>query len=224
MRVLTITLQVEDAEFAAFLSRISERGTVAGLDNGGDGGIEPGDQPAGNAAVDSRGVPWLDGIHAKTKTFTKDGRWRSSKGVSDQQRDAAEKPYLDQIAASRAGQQPTFQVPAAIAGGQPVNLPNPDFHPGQPQGGFTLPGGGLPAMPQPTGFPGGLPQLPQQQPDVPVSYDDISRKYDQLVSIGKANPETMFAIYRKHGIVDPTMLVNDESLRRKVITDMNTLG
>ena len=39
--------------------------------------------PAAAPTLDITGIPWDQRIHASTKTFTKDGKWRYKKGVSE---------------------------------------------------------------------------------------------------------------------------------------------
>lgn len=200
-RILNIAVEVTDAEFSAFIERLGTRGVV----QGGPASVatDEDEGPANTAApaVDSRGVPWIESVHAATKGVTADGAWRRRKGVTAEAMEAAEKAWRDSQPA------PTFTLPASLSGtGQAEQIP---------VGTTPLPGVGLPGA---TPLPGMTP------PPVPVTYEDIGAKYQALAAAGKITPETMGQYYAKHGVTDVNVLMNNEAVRTALMNDLNLLG
>lgn len=216
-RILNFTVEVSDTEFAAFLERMSSRGVPIGdvaaaipgagvpAGDGDEGPVNP------NAPqYDSRGIAWLEGVHAGTKGVTAEGHWRRKKGVTNDQMAAAEAAWK----AANPGAGPAFVVPGSIAGGAPVTIP-----------AGTV---GLPGAPVATGLPGaGLPVagLPgMTTPPKPVTYEDIGAKYQALAAVGKITPELMAQYYAKHGVTDVNVLMSNEGVRVALMNDLNLLG
>ncbi|KNC22414.1 hypothetical protein FF38_09050 [Lucilia cuprina] len=83
---LDIRVAVSDDELSAFLARLAS--SAVGFKATDEDGEELSTAPVGD--VDKNGIPWLETVHASTKTQTKDGRWKRLKGVTEEQRDAAE--------------------------------------------------------------------------------------------------------------------------------------
>lgn len=199
-RILNITVEVEDSEFQNFLARLGNHGTVntgAAIDDDDEAPAAP----VNPGELDTNGVPWMESVHAGSKGKTQDGSWRGKKGVSAEDRKKVE----DAWKASNSGG--TFPVPESISG-----VP----------GGINLPLGnvpstatGLPGFPSPTAIP---------TPPAPVTFDELVGKYQKLADAGKIDPNAMQALYNKHGIANPATLQTDESLRRKMMDDLNALG
>lgn len=193
-RLLTTTIELSDEEFDRYMARLGERSQVAGTDE-----AEAGEAPPAGQTVDRSGVPWLEAVHATTKTQTKEGRWTRKKGVTDAARDAAEAAFK---ASNPAG---TFHVPQSIAnvpGG--VNLPNP------------------PVMPMPAA--GGMPpMMPAPAPFV-ATYEQMVAKYTELANAGKITTDRINQIYRDAGVIDPNTLVNNETQRTAVYTALAAIG
>jgi hypothetical protein len=81
---LDIRVAVSDDELSAFLARLAS--SAVGFKATDEDGEELSTAPVGD--VDKNGIPWLETVHASTKTQTKDGRWKRLKGVTEEQRDA----------------------------------------------------------------------------------------------------------------------------------------
>ena len=205
-RILNITVEVTDAEYAAFLERLGTRGTVAGgpviaADVEGD---TSGDKVADASTLDANGVPWIESVHASTKGLTKENFWRGKKGVTADQRKAVEDAW-------KASNNASFTVPGSITGdgtGGPVTIP---------AGPVSLPG-------LPGAAPVGLPGLPAAAAPAPVSYEDLVAKYTTLATAGKITPDAMGAIYGKHGVTDMQVLMSNEALRTAIVADLNQIG
>lgn len=210
-RILTITVSLQDDELATFLARIGERGVVAGFD-GDDGPEIPSSGAPGE--LDTNGVPWIDGIHASTKGKTNTGLWRGAKGVSADQRKAAEDAWKAQ-AQSFTVPQSISGVPGGVTLQTPPMTPVPPMNPAP--AAMQMPGFAPPAMP-------GFAPVVAPVPDVPVTYVDIANKYQALLNAGRINQEAAMAMYRDLGIVDPNVLQADESLRRAVMAKLNAFG
>lgn len=205
MRVLTITVEVKDDEYQNFINRLADSGKVSVQDGATGDNDEPGVQVSAGA-LDKNGVPWLETVHAATKTQTKEGAWKRLKGVTEEQKIAAENAWR---AANPApfvtGNNPPITIPVSAP---PLAIPG---LPGMP------PVGGLPGMPAPA------PVAPQ-----PVSYADIQAKFAELTPTGKFGPnfEALTGangIYSKLGITDVNVLHTDENLRRNLLSALNAL-
>lgn len=196
MRTLHFTMQVSDEEFTNFLARIGQRATVS--TDGEDDGA--GDNAADPSTLDKAGVPWLESVHASTKGQTKDGFWRGGKGVTKEQRVAAENAWKQQNAAV-----PTFTPPPSPFNGAPV----PGF---TPPPAMQMPGFPAPTMQMP-GFPAPIEQ--------PVSYEDIAALYQRLMTLGKVNEGNIMKVYQDAGVTDPSALVTDETLRRRLHAELS---
>lgn len=193
-RILKIEFEASDEEIDNLLARIGSRGTVVTDDDGDEGGT-PGTVGDPNER-DAAGIPWLAGIHATTRGKTKEGLWRGAKGVTTEQRTAAEAPYR--------GQPQTMQVPTFLqpAGAAPVTIP---------------------VMPMPGAAPV-MPSMPMPVAPPPVDYPTLVNKLTGLMQTGKLTNDGVFGIYNICGITDPTALMTDETLRRKMMTELEKVG
>lgn len=195
-RILTITMEATDEEFANLLARVAIRG-VAQVD-GLDGDDEPasGETVADPNTLDKAGVPWLESVHASTKGQTKDGLWRGKKGVSPEQRAAAENEWKAKSAS--AAPMPAG-LPAAPAAAMPTGLPG--------------------AMPMPAAT------MPMPEPEKPVAYQDVIDRYLALSQSGKMDEQRIAAIYNKLGIgANPSVLMSDETKRREIMKEFDAIG
>lgn len=129
-KTLNFTVEVSDEQYNNFIQRMLENAAPTGLDGGDDEGPINATAPL----LDSAGIPWLETVHAGTKGMTVDGKWRGKKGVTPDQRAAAE-------AAWRASQG------AASQGAAPAPTASPAAMPGMPGAG------GMPGMPGATAAP-----------------------------------------------------------------------
>lgn len=194
-RILKIEFEANDEEIDNLLARIGSRGTVVTDDDGDEGGT-PGTVGDPNER-DRDGIPWLAGIHATTRGKTKEGLWRGAKGVTTEQRAAAEAPYR--------GHQQTMQVPTFLqpAGAAPVTIP---------------------VMPMPGSVAPVMPSMPMPVAPPPVDYQTLVTKLTGQMNAGKLTNEQVYAIYTACGITDPTALMTDETLRRKMMTELEKFG
>lgn len=140
-RTMTLTLEITDAELQNFLAKFADRGAMQMDDDDGD-------TPA-TGEVDKNGVPWLEAVHASTKTLTKDGTWRGKKGVTPEQRAAAEAAVKSE----------SFTPPAFLAG------PAPTAAPAMPS---------MPAMPTMPPVPVAEPDKPVSYQDIAQKFGDLS--------------------------------------------------
>lgn len=198
MRTLTMTIDLTDEEFSNFVANIGRKAIAPTTDD--DEG------PAVTAAgvLDKNGVPWLEGIHSSAKTQTKEGLWRTAKGVKPEQRAAAEAAWKQNAAAGQ-----TFTVPASIlpSAGGPVAIPTAAPFPAPPVAPMPFPAPALAAPPAPFPAP----------PARVVTLEEVVSKYNALAGAGRLTNDQFGAIYQRTGVTDPQMLMNDETKRRGVM-------
>lgn len=228
---LDIRVAVPDDEFKNFLMRMaSSTVSVKATDEDGE---ELSMTPVGD--VDKFGIPWLESVHAGTKTQTKDGRWKRLKGVTEEQRDAAELAWK-QANPTPTGQdavQAVFSTPAT----QAVYVPQTATPPAPPAvnpapASVTIPPqvpGALAApvataAPAPVMIPGMTPPAPPAPApvpvveDKPVSLDDVGTAFGSLqAKYGDLQQDFINQIYAAAQVADPNLIVNDESARKRVI-------
>lgn len=126
MRLMTITMEVNDEEAANLLNRFAERGEVEVT---GDAGGQvataitspatPAAPVATTAELDDNGVPWDERYHAGTKTKNKNGTWKSRRGMTDAEKDEAE-AYEESFSGSEPA---TPAAPAAPVAPTPPAAP-----------------------------------------------------------------------------------------------------
>lgn len=209
-RKLVLTIEVTDEEAANLIARFSgvDRAVSTAIDDDGDDApatttpSTPSTAPVANnngqpPAVDKNGIPWLESVHSSSKNLNADGTWRQKKGVSKEEREAAE-------AAVKNSE--TFTVPASIAGtNAPVTLSAPvaPTMPGMPVAPSTAP---LDAFSMPTA------------PIPPVSYEQVIALYSELSNAGKIKPENLHAFYAEKGWSNPNDILNgnNETPRREI--------
>lgn len=218
-RKLTLTIEVTDEEAANLLARFN--GTARPVDAAVDGqsaapvaaptmpttAAAPVAAPAvpGAVDVDKNGVPWLEAVHASSKAKNADGSWRGRKGVSKEERDAAE-------AAVKASASGAFTVPASLTGGSGPVVLNTDPAPTMPAAAPAMP-------PMPQQMPAQMPAQPvfAPPPVQPVSFEDVLVLYNNLAGAGKITPQHLFQIYADNGFADGNAEIQtNESARRKV--------
>lgn len=223
---LDIRVAVSDDEFSAFLMRLASSSTsIIARDEDGE---ELSTAPVGD--VDKNGIPWLESVHAGTKTQTKDGRWKRQKGITEEQRDAAEAAWkqANPTPTGPAAVQAVFAapvVPAAPAATQPVYVPQTATAPEPPAinpapASVTIP----PQTPMPAAavmIPGMTPPAPAPVPvveDKPVTLDDVGAAFGTLqAKYGDLQQPFIDQIYAAAKVSDPNSIVNDESARKRVI-------
>lgn len=113
----------------------------AGIDDDDDADAGTPDVTPG--ALDASGIPWIESIHAATKTKTVKGMWKRQKGVSQEQHDAVAAQYRQQPVAAPmmqpqpAPMQPPMQQfqpqPAPVAAPMMQPQPMPPVQQFQPQ-------------------------------------------------------------------------------------------
>lgn len=72
----------------------------------------PEENPMIGVELDVNGTPWLDTVHAGTKSKTKDGVWKRKRGVSDAALEEAERSARAKIAATPEPTLPESAAPA----------------------------------------------------------------------------------------------------------------
>lgn len=224
---LDIRIAVSDDELTNFLARLAssaagikatdEDGEVLATDQGGD--------------VDKNGIPWLETVHAGTKTKTQDGRWKRLKGVSEEQRDAAEAAWKQAhpVPTGPAAVQAVFMPQTAQApepppvNPAPASVTIPPQVPGAPAAvpaPVAAPVAAAPVAAPALAIPGMTPPAPAPVPvveDTPVSLDDVGVAFSNLTAkFGELNQAFIDQIYTAAQVADPNMIVNDETARRRV--------
>lgn len=228
---LDIRVAVSDDKLTAFLTRLASSAvSVKAVDEDGE---EISTAPVGD--VDKNGVPWLESVHAGTKTQTADNRWKRKKGVSEEQRDAAELAWkqANPTPTGPAAVQAVFAPPAT----QAVYVPPTATPPAPPAvnpapASVTIP----PQTPMPAAtpapvaapaamIPGMTPPAPAPVAvveDKPVSLDDVGAAFGNLqAKFGELQQPFIDSIYQAAQVPDPNSILNDESARKRVIASIN---
>ncbi len=212
-RIITLTLEVSDQEFAAFLGRINS-GVPTSAGQPANVADDDGPADATAPAVDVKGVPWIEAVHSANKTRNDDGTWRGKRGVDSAKRAAAEAEALAKmqatIPAAPAGT-PQFLVPPGVPVQPDVIMPP------------TIPG--MPAAAAPVAIPGFTPP-PAAPVDVPVSVEQLTTEANRLMGIGKLDQNSMVALYAKIGLVGPDVaqIMTNESKRQELMREFKALG
>lgn len=165
MRIMTITMEVNDEEAKNLLNRFAERGAVT-FEDDDDDDAQPStpSAPSTGAEVDVNGVPWNERFHAKTKTKTNAGVWKAAKGMDD-----ATKAEAEQYAAQFSN--PTPAPPAAEA-----TAPTPPAPPAPPAAPAATTPPAPPAAPV-------MPVAPvAPTPPAPVSYEDLTTGFTETIA------------------------------------------
>lgn len=219
-RILTLNVPVTEEEFASLIARFADRAILSTSDGTASLSIPSNDEDDDDNTVsnvatglDSAGVPWIEGVHSSSKKQNADGTWRLMKGVDKDKAAAA-------IAAAK-------QTPSAPPVAPPVA---PVYE--APTAQFVPPVTEAPAVvATPVGLPAGLPGMPPVAApapipapviDVPVSYQDVINKATELASKG-VDTATFTGVYARAGVTDTNALVNDETLRRTLMKELNAV-
>lgn len=219
----TLSFDVTDEEFAGFLNRwtpgISDRPvTISSHPSDGPTRLaqEDDDNAPVNASapnVDKNGIPWMEQYHSGSKAINADGTWKSRKGVDKAARAAAEAAYKAQSGAPAPFVNPMEQLRDTV-----TTAPTPFVAPvaapvapvADPVAAFTLPTFAAPVAPV---------------ADVPVSYLDVVAKFQALQAKGVVLDATTIApVYAAAGITDPTVLTENETLRKALLAELNKIG
>lgn len=214
-RILTLNVPVTEEEFASLIARFADRAILSTSDGTASLSIPSNDDDDDNTVsneatgLDSAGIPWIDGVHSSSKKQNADGTWRLMKGVDKDKATAA-------IAAAK-------QAPVPAQAAPPVA---PVYE--APTAPFVPP---VTTAPAPVGLPAGLPgmppvvapaPIPAPVVDIPVSYQDVINKATDLSSKG-VDTATFTGVYQRAGVTDVNALVNDETLRRKLMDELNAV-
>lgn len=224
---LDIRVAVSDDDFQRFLDRLASSAvTITATDEDGE---ELSTAPVG--VVDKNGIPWLESVHASTRTQTKDGRWKRLKGVTEEQRDAAEAAWkqANPTPTGAAAVQAVFTPPTAVAPEPPAINPAPASVTIPPQVPASAPVAtapvtaapvAAPAATAPVFIPGMTPPAPAPVAvveDKPVTLEDIGTAFGTLQGkFGELSGDFIAKIYEAAGIADPNQMVNDESARKRL--------
>jgi hypothetical protein len=206
-RIMTITMEVNEAEVSSLLARFAERGEVT---VGGDGPVTNTTATA-DGEVDSAGVPWNPLYHAGSKGKKSDGTWTALRGMDDATKAAA------------AAYEASFKNPAPAATGLPDE--------GIPQflqrdaNGVTTPA--TPAAPvAPVGVPA-MPVAPVAAPvPAPVTFEELSAEF--TATIGRIGQDALMAklgeIYAAAGVDSQgASLQTNETQRAQVLAAIKAL-
>lgn len=189
---VTFTFEMTDAEHAAFIANLSARGTVVPTDDDDTAG--PG-ETVNTSGADTFGVPYNPAFHAKAKTTNADGSWRRSKGMSAEQKAAAD-AYEAPFKAAPTNTQP----PVAGMPGLGAAMPAPVAMPGIPA-----------ALP--------LPVVPVVAPV--IDYESLVAKLTTKMQAGTITSEMIAGLYAAAGLTDVNALITDETLRSKLDAEIN---
>lgn len=134
-------------------------------------------QPSPNSiGVDSTGLPWDGRIHSSNMATTKDGSWRTRRGVEPAYVKQIEHELIAKIKSGGAAPAPTFQTPPVpgLQRVEPVNIPAvpspalPSLQPNTPlESTPATPMGNVYPPPAPSIAPVAAVQPPSVQPTAP---------------------------------------------------------
>jgi len=210
MPILTITLEINDVERATLLNHIADRGGIAvkAPANGFGHATDEGEPDADAPAVDKTGIPWDARIHSGNKKLNADGTWRRMRGVTDD--------VFNRV---------TAELRAAVASAPAA--PAVEAAPAAPTVEAAPPVPPAPAVPAVEAAPA-FPSLPNPvdiapPPPAPVTYDALIARYKELTESGKLTNDNYKAVYAAAGVTDANLLQTDESLRRRLMDEMNKL-
>jgi hypothetical protein len=159
-------------------------------------GPETATDPKIGVETDSRGVPWLEAVHAGTKGKNNDGSWKKKRGVDAKVVEAAEAEALAELGAT-----PDPVIPEE----GPTEAAPP---------GAVLPGAAAPAAT----LPGAVPPPAA----APVSYQDVVDLYVEASNAGVIDEASFMALYEKHGTNFDDAQVN-ETARAGIAADLKAL-
>lgn len=203
-KIMTLTIQVTDEEFKGFIEHLASRSTP-GTANSVTGEIDDNGPANANApAVDSAGIPWIEAVHSAKKTLNDDGTWRGKRGVDKATRTAYEN-QARQVAAGNA--QPSPAIPAGAVPPLPTAT--------QPLAPGALPPAAFPAAASP------FPPVAPAPADVPVTYEQVSSRFQEVVAAGKMQPDVFATWYPEMGINDPAQLATNETARKIAMQKLN---
>lgn len=207
MPTITLLMEVTEYEKNALLARVMDR---AGPIPSDGQNYDPGENAPDNLtppALDTKGLPWDERIHAKSKALNADGSWRSRRNVED--------AIISQVEAELRARLAAGVVPVAAPPVQEVIPP------------AVVPAAAPPAMPG--GLPG-MPAIPAMPPivvppaDVPVSLDAVIAKFSEVMGNGKLPAENVGAIYTAAGVTSTDELTTNETLRKNLMAELVKLG
>jgi hypothetical protein len=145
--------------------------------------------PQVGVELDSRGVPWIDGVHATTKGKKADGTWTKRRGVDDAVVMAAEKEAVAELDAT-----PEPSIPAETETAAPVTLPG---------------SGGLPGADRMPGGSGELPGGPAETAPDPISHQMLVDLYTAKADENKVDVAGMEAIHAEVGTTFDDLQTNE---------------
>ena len=203
-RILTITMEVNDTEFASLLDRFKERGAVEIADTSPEG-------PKPTGETDARGVIWDARFHASTKNTNQDGSWKARRNMTAEEKSDA------------AAYESAFTNPAPAAA-----EPEPVTDDSQIPAFLQKPAAAAPVVPSaPT--PPAAPAAPVVAPTpAPVTYDALIAKFTAVQADPKVGSEKLMAnlarIYEAAGCsADGSSLQTNETQRAVVMAELEKL-
>lgn len=232
MKILSLQLQIGDDEYNALLAHLASKPIVAATlssSTAGAGGNDDDDNTGVAGEVNKFGVPHLPAVHSGSKKLNADGTWKRLKGITPEQMDAAEKEW---IAASQQQQPAQTAAPVAApvaaipgipglapgaAGAAPVAAPVaavpgiPGFAPAAP---VAAPVAAAPVAPPPAAIPAATP-APVTIEDLGVAFAALQTKYPTI------DQAWIDGLYKTSGVTSPEQLSTDETIRRKVLDNIN---
>lgn len=192
-----LSKEIQDAEEPIFTSTRAEAATVTGTAAAAD--------PKIGVELDSRGVPWIDGVHATTKSKKQDGTWTKKRGADDAEVAAAEQAALAELGAT-----PEPAIPEEVPAEGPTTALPPSGTTGMP--GAAPAAAGLPGA---ENMPGAALAKLIAEPLPPVSWQDLVDMYTAQANSGKVDAPTCEAYYVEVG-TDIADLQTNETARRAV--------
>ncbi len=148
--------------------------------------------------LDSRGVPWIEGVHATTKSKKQDGTWTKKRGANDAEVAAAEAEAKAELDAT-----PEPTVPDEVPAEGPTTALPPTGTTGMP--------GAAPDLPGASNMPGAAPA----ETPPPVSWQDMVDAYTAQANAGKVDAAACEAYYAEIG-TDYADLQTNETARAQV--------
>lgn len=186
-RIMTFTMEVNDAEFANFLAQVNARATPVDTDVAPVAQTED-EGPVNTSAptLDKNGTPWLADFHASTKAVNNDGTWRRKRGVDGLAAEAAENAARANVPNITANPENRVDPAAAVP-------PMPTFT--------------MPTLPMPAAV----------EPPKPVTYEEIATRVQGILTTPGADQaaltQKIMAGYGEIGLTDVNALTTNETMR-----------
>lgn len=212
MPKIVLTLDVDDQTQARLINALAEGATVDAveMETAKPETVEVANDPAPDAPLDVRGVPWNSQYHAGTKTKNGDGSWKRKRGGDKAAADHYENQYIGD---NRSG------APEAEETKPGVMPEMPDFLK-RSKDDAPAPGPALPGM-------GPVATLPEPAPEpAPITVENVTEAFARLTDRVGAQNAALAApkVYGANAVTDVNVLNTNESARAGVYNQFEALN